>query len=81
MKKKILTLLLTPLLLLSACSNKTNANENQPTKTKQVAKKKKKASTKEAKPKEAKPNLNKKYPGFKLTTVPTVFRGNLVPQR
>lgn len=70
MKKKILTLLLTPLLLLSACSSQTNTNKSQPAKTKQVAKKKKKAL-----PKEAKLKLNKKYPGFKLTTIPTVFWG------
>ena len=67
MKKVALILFST--LLLTACSNTQN---NQP---KSSSSKSSITTSKNTVKTSSKPNLNKKYPGFKLATIPTVFQG------
>lgn len=67
MKKVALILFST--LLLTACSNTQN---NQP---KSSSSKSSTTTSKNTVKTSSKPNLNKKYPGFKLATIPTVFQG------
>lgn len=67
MKKVALILLST--LLLTSCSNTQN---NQP---KSSSSKSSITTSKTTTKTSSKPNLNKKYPGFKLATISTVFQG------
>ncbi len=67
MKKVALILFST--LLLTSCSNTQN---NQP---KSSSSKSSITTSKTTTKTSSKPNLNKKYPGFKLATIPTVFQG------
>lgn len=71
MKRKLAIILFLPLLVgLTACSNKSTrpatVNETTKSSSHKITKQKKM---------EFSPNLKKKYPGFKLTTIPTAFRG------
>lgn len=68
MKKLALILLST--LLLTACSN--TSKNNQP---KSSSSKSSITTSKTTTKTSSKPNLNKKYPGFKLAMIPTVFQG------
>lgn len=68
MKKLALILLST--LLLTACSN--TSKNNQP---KSSSSKSSTTTSKTTTKTSSKPNLNKKYPGFKLAMIPTVFQG------
>lgn len=68
MKKLILVLFST--LLLTACSNNSSNNE-----TKSSSSKSSITTSKKSKTTTPKPNLNKKYPGFKLATLPDIFQG------
>ncbi len=66
---KKIALILFSTLLLTACSNTQN---NQP---KSSSSKSSTTTSKNTVKTSSKPNLNKKYPGFKLATIPTVFQG------
>lgn len=66
---KKVALILFSALLLTACSNTQN---NQP---KSSSSKSSITTSKNTVKTSSKPNLNKKYPGFKLATIPTVFQG------
>lgn len=67
MKKVALILFST--LLLTACSNtQNNQAESSSSKSSTI-------TSKNTVKTSSKPNLNKKYPGFKLATIPTVFQG------
>ncbi len=67
MKKVALILFST--LLLTACSNTQN-NQAESSSSKSST-----TTSKNTVKTSSKPNLNKKYPGFKLATIPTVFQG------
>lgn len=67
MKKVALILLST--LLLTACSNTQNNQSKSSSSKSSITTSKTTTKT------SSKPNLNKKYPGFKLATIPTVFQG------
>ena len=62
---KKVALILFSILLLTACSNTSKNNQSKSSNS---------ASSTTTKT-SSKPNLNKKYPGFKLATIPTVFQG------
>lgn len=62
---KKVALILFSILLLTACSNISKNNQSKSSNS---------ASSTTTKT-SSKPNLNKKYPGFKLATIPTVFQG------
>lgn len=68
MKKVALILLST--LLLTACSN--TSKNNQPKSSSSASST---ATSKTTTKTSSKPNFNKKYPGFKLAMIPTVFQG------
>lgn len=69
MKKLVLVIFST--LLLTACSNtSSNNNENKSSSSKSSITTSKNSTTTTPKP-----NLNKKYPGFKLATIPDNFQG------
>ncbi len=67
---KKVALLLFSTLLLTACSN--TSKNNQPKSSSSKSSITTSKNTVKASPK---PNLNKKYPGFKLATIPTGFQG------
>ncbi|MGI1820279.1 hypothetical protein ACRPK1_08945 [Lactobacillus johnsonii] len=67
MKKVALILFST--LLLTACSNTQNNQSKSSSSKSSITTSKTTTKT------SSKPNLNKKYPGFKLATIPTVFQG------
>ena len=67
---KKVALLLFSTLLLTACSN--TSKNNQP---KSSSSKSSITTSKNTTKTSSKPNLNKKYPGFKLAMIPTVFQG------
>lgn len=69
MKKLVLVIFST--LLLTACSNtSSNNNENKSSSSKSSI-----TTSKNSKTTTPKPNLTKKYPGFKLATIPDAFQG------
>ncbi len=68
MKKVALILLST--LLLTACSNTSKNNQSKPSNSASST-----TTSKTTTKTSSKPNLNKKYPGFKLAMIPTVFQG------
>lgn len=68
MKKLALILLST--LLLTACSNTSKNNQSKSSNSASST-----ATSKTTTKTSSKPNLNKKYPGFKLAMIPTVFQG------
>lgn len=71
MKRKLtLTLFLPLFLCLTACSN-----NNRPVAVNETSKTSSQPAHKHNKKTDFKPNLKKKYPGFKLATVPSAFRG------
>lgn len=67
MKKVALILFST--LLLTSCSNTQNNQSKSSSSKSSITTSKTTTKT------SSKPNLNKKYPGFKLATIPTVFQG------
>ncbi|EFJ70630.1 hypothetical protein HMPREF0514_11074 [Lactobacillus paragasseri JV-V03] len=69
MKKLVLVLFST--ILLTACSNTSSNN----TENKSSSSKSSITTSKRSKTATPKPNLNKKYPGFKLATIPDNFQG------
>ena len=69
MKKLILVLFST--LLLTACGNNSSNNNR----TKYSSSKSSSITSKKSKSVTPKPNLDKKYPGFKLATIPEAFQG------
>lgn len=68
MKKVALILLST--LLLTACSNTSKNNQSKSSNSVSST-----TTSKTTTKTSSKPNLNKKYPGFKLAMIPTVFQG------
>lgn len=68
MKKLALILLST--LLLTACSNTSKNNQSKSSNSASST-----TTSKTTTKTSSKPNLNKKYPGFKLAMIPTVFQG------
>lgn len=68
MKKVALILLST--LLLTACSNTSKNNQSKSSNSASST-----ATSKTTTKTSSKPNFNKKYPGFKLAMIPTVFQG------
>ena len=68
MKKVALILLST--LLLTACSNTSKNNQSKSSNSASST-----TTSKTTTKTSSKPNLNKKYPGFKLAMIPTVFQG------
>lgn len=68
MKKVALLLLST--LLLTACSNTSKNNQSKSSNSASST-----TTSKTTTKTSSKPNLNKKYPGFKLAMIPTVFQG------
>lgn len=72
-KKVLLLSLLIPILLLTGCNQKKQANPKLATHQSTTAKSKKSASKKHKNT--FKVNLHKKYKGFKLATVPASFQG------
>ena len=72
MKKLVLVLFST--ILLTACSNTSSNN----TENKSSSSKSSITTSKRSKTATPKPNLNKKYPGFKLATIPDNFQGTML---